>query len=79
VPEKELRVLQLDPQAAERDRTTKHGLNIYEISKPTSTMTHFIYFYDNKVIPTSIRPRLLIIPFPMDQAFKHFEFPSWLN
>ena len=37
-----LRVLHLDPQAAKGDCVTGHGLNTYETSKPTFTVTHVL-------------------------------------
>jgi hypothetical protein len=42
VLEKELRDLHHNPQAAERDCPTGHGVSIKEASKPTSTETPFL-------------------------------------
>ena len=36
----DMRVLHLDPQAAERDSATVCGLNMYDIRKPTSSVRH---------------------------------------
>lgn len=42
VLEKELRAPYVGQKAAEGDCPTGHGLSIYNISKPTSTLTHFL-------------------------------------
>ena len=66
VLEKELRFLHINPKA------TGSGLSIYETSKPSSTVTHFLqqgHTYSNKatipngVIPTSLSTTIIKMTF----------------
>jgi hypothetical protein len=60
VQEKEMRILHLDPKAAERDCVHVCSLSIYNLN------THL---HSDPLPPA--RPYLLIAPVPMGQAFKH--------
>ena len=54
VLEKELRVLHLNLKATGHELRHWHGLSIYETSKPTPTVTHFLqqgHTYLNEVTP----------------------------
>ena len=54
---KALRIIHLDPQAAERECCTGHGLSIYKTSKPAPIVIPF----SNKATPTPTRLYLLIV------------------
>ena len=61
--EKKLRVLYVDLQAAEEDRVS-HWAElkcIYETSKPTSIVKHFLF----KATPIPTKLYLLIVPLPI--------------
>ena len=69
--EKELRVLHLDLQAAgERPSYTRSSWNIYETTRPTPMVTHFLqqgHTSSNKAIPTPTRPHHLVLSLFLDQ------------
>jgi hypothetical protein len=70
VLEKELRVLHLDPQAAEGNWHTGYSLNLGK-KAPSPANTVIYKCRATKATPTPTRPCLLIVPLLMGQAFKH--------